>query len=80
VRLRLFADQLIDRNNRRAVKSFFFDFASDDHHINVVEATSGIRAINGNTVTVAANARYADKNFDDSYSGQVHVLVIAQVA
>jgi hypothetical protein len=63
-----------------AVKSFFFDFASDDHHINVVEATSGIRAINGNSVTVAANARYADKNFDDSYSGQVHVLVIAQVA
>ena len=63
-----------------AVKSFVFDYASDDHHINVVEATSGVRAINGNTVTVAANARYADKNFDDSYSGQVTVLVVAQVA
>lgn len=63
-----------------AVKSFFFDFSRDDHHINVVEATSGVRAINGNTVTVAANCRYADKNFDDAYTGQVHVLVIAQVA
>jgi hypothetical protein len=63
-----------------AVKSFFFDYDSDDHHINVVEATTGVRAIQGNTVIVAANARYADRNFDDAYTGQVTVLVIAQVA
>lgn len=63
-----------------AIKSFFFDFASEDHHINVVEATSGVVSINGNTVTVGANARYADQNFDDPYTGQVHILVIAQVA
>jgi hypothetical protein len=68
------------RSADTAVKSFFFDYDSDDHHINVVEATTGVRTIQGNTVTVAANARYADRNFDDAYTGQVTVLVIAQVA
>jgi hypothetical protein len=63
-----------------ALKAITFDFASADHHINVVEATTGVRAINGNTVTVAVNVRYADKNFDDNYSGLAQIMVIAEVA
>lgn len=73
-----FNSRVIDADT--AIKSFVFDFTSDDHHINVVEATSGVIEKRGNTVTVGANARYADKNGDDAYTGQVWVLVIAQVA
>lgn len=62
-----------------ALKAITLDYAKDDHHINVVEATTGVRAINGNTVTVAVNIRYADKNFDDGYSGFAQILVIAEV-
>jgi hypothetical protein len=63
-----------------ALKAITFDYTSDDHHINVVEATTGVRSIVGNTVTVAVNVRYADKNFDDAYGGFAQILVIAQVA
>lgn len=63
-----------------AVSSFNFDYSSDDHHINVVRASSNVSAINGNAVTVAATCLYADKNFDDSYTGSIELLVIAQVA
>lgn len=63
-----------------ALRSFLFDYSSEDHHINVVEATTGVVSINGNTVRVRAVCRYADKNFDDAYTGRIQLLVVAQVA
>jgi hypothetical protein len=68
------------QNARAAVAGFTFDYYSDDHHINIVQIASYIDAYNINRVTVAAQCQYADKNFDDEYSGNVDLLVIAQVA
>ena len=65
-----------------ALNGFALDFAGNgvDHHINVVEADTDLVSINGNRVNFQIQCQYADKNFDDSYSGYVTALVIAEVA
>jgi hypothetical protein len=63
-----------------ALNGFKLDFASSDHHINVVEVDADNVAISGNVVHYRVECQYADKNFDDSYNGNIEVLVIADVA
>lgn len=63
-----------------ALKSVLLDYSDSDHHINVVEATSTVISINANTARVRVVCRYADVNFDDAYTGNVQVLVVADVA
>jgi hypothetical protein len=62
-----------------ALNGFNLDYSTSDHHINVVEADLDIVQISGRTVFIAADTRYADQNFDDSYSGSVSAVVIANV-
>ena len=62
-----------------AMNGFKLDYASQDHHINVVEADTDIASIAGNTVKFRMECSYADKNFDDSYSGYITALVIEEV-
>ncbi len=62
-----------------AMNGFKLDFASSDHHINIVEADTDIVSISGNTVNFRVECNYADKNSDDPYSGYVTALVIAEV-
>ncbi|GGM35818.1 hypothetical protein GCM10012275_03830 [Longimycelium tulufanense] len=61
-----------------ALNGFKLDYANSDHHINVLEADTDIVSISGRTVTFRVEAQYADKNFDDPYSGYVTALVIAE--
>ena len=61
------------------LNGFKLDFASSDHHINIVEADTDIVSISGNTVNFRVECNYADKNSDDPYSGYVTALVIAEV-
>ena len=63
-----------------ALNGFKLDFSSNDHHINIVEADTDIVSVNGPTVNFRVECQYADKNFDDSYSGYVTALVIAELA
>ena len=63
-----------------AVNGFKFDFDSSDHHINIVEADTDIVSVSGNTVNFRVQCNYADKNFDDKYSGYVTALIVADVA
>lgn len=62
-----------------ALNGFKLEFASSDHHINVVEADTDFVSISGNTVTFRVECNYADESQDDSYSGYVTALVIAEV-
>lgn len=62
-----------------ALRGFLLDFASDDHHINVVEVATQFAGTEGEIVHFRINTQYADKNFDDEYSGHVDVLVIADL-
>lgn len=62
-----------------AMNGFKLDYASSDHHINIAEADTDVASISGNTVTFRVECNYADKNFDDPYSGYVTALVIAEV-
>jgi hypothetical protein len=77
--------------NRAAVtlNGFKVDFADDDHHINIVEIDTDLGGhpspsagepppppIEGNKVRWTAEVYYADKNFDDAYSGYVTVTVV----
>ena len=62
-----------------AINGFALDYNSEDHHINIVEADTDILSISGNTVNFQIECHYADKNFDDAYSGYVTALVIADV-
>ena len=62
-----------------ALRGFVLDFASSDHHINVVEVTTEFAGIEGEIVHFRVDCQYADKNFDDQYSGHVDVLVIADL-
>jgi hypothetical protein len=62
-----------------ALRGFVLDFASSDHHINVVEVSTEFAGIEGEIVHFRVDCQYADKNFDDQYSGHVDVLVIADL-
>lgn len=59
------------------LSGFKADFADSDHHINVIEINTEIEDIHGNIVFFAVECQYADKNFDDAYSGYVTVTVVA---
>ena len=66
-----------------ALNGFKLDFANADHHINVIEVDADLGAeghstIEDRTVNFTVECHYADKNFDDSYSGYIDVLVIAE--
>ena len=62
-----------------AMNGFKFDYADDDHHINVIEANTAVVNVSGSLVTYRIVARFADKNFDDEYSGFIDVLLVADV-
>ena len=62
-----------------ALNGFKLDYATSDHHINVIEADTDIVGISGNQVKFRIECSYADKNFDDKYSGYVTALVVAEV-
>src|SRR5262245_35179363 len=62
-----------------ATNGFKLDYATDDHHINVIEANTAITKVDGSLVTYRVVAQFADKNFDDSFSGFIDILLIADV-
>ena len=62
-----------------ALRGFVLDYANNDHHIDVVEVTTNFAGIEGEIVHFRVNCQYADKNFDDEYSGRVEVLVMADL-
>ena len=62
-----------------ALRGFLLDFVNSDHHINVVEVSTNLGVIEGEIVHFRVNCQYADRNFDDEYSGHVDVLVIADL-
>ena len=62
-----------------ALNGFKLDFVDSDHHINVIEADSDILSISNNIVTIRVECNYADKNFDDPYSGYVTATVFAEL-
>ena len=62
-----------------ALRGFVLDFVSSDHHINVVEVTAEFAGTEGEIVHFRVNCQYADRNFDDEYSGRIDVLVIADL-
>jgi hypothetical protein len=68
------------RSAGTAINGFRLDYADADHHINVVEVNSEVLETPGTAVSLRVICQYADKNFDDAYSGRVEVLVIADVA
>jgi hypothetical protein len=61
------------------LNGFNLDYSSSDHHINVIEADVDFVRISGRTVFIKADTQYADQNFDDSYTGWVSAVVIANV-
>src|SRR5687767_13214600 len=66
--------------NRAVVvlNGFNLDYANSDHHINLLEVDTDVRAIvDGFTVRLTIEADYADKNHDDPYRGYVTATVIA---
>ena len=68
------------RRAETAIKSYLFDYSNSDHHINVIEVMTRVLNTSGNTARVRVVCRYADQNFDDGYTGNVEVLVVADVA
>lgn len=48
--------------------------------IGVIEADVDIVSVSGRTVVYKVECEYADKNFDDRYSGWITAAVIADVA
>jgi hypothetical protein len=62
-----------------AVRGFNFDFRTGDHHIDNVQVATAVRRTGVDEVEVEATVLYADKDKQDDYSGNVNVLVIAEV-
>ncbi|WP_447970581.1 trypsin-like serine peptidase [Nitrospira sp. M1] len=62
-----------------ALNGYKLDFVNSDHHINVLEVDTDVVSVSGDTVNVRVECQYADKNFDDAFSGYVTATVIAEV-
>jgi len=87
-RKRLFGTTRFPSNVNRAsvtLNGFKVDFADDDHHINIIEIDTDLGGhpgtpppppIEGGIVRWTAEVYYADKNFDDAYSGYLTATVI----
>ncbi len=60
------------------LNGFRMDFAASDHHINVLQIDTDMTGISGRTVNFRVQCQYADKNFDDPYSGYITVTIIAE--
>lgn len=60
-----------------ALNGFKLDCVNKDH--NIAAVGTDIVSISGSTVNFSVECNYADKNFDDPYSGYVTALVIAEV-
>ena len=60
-----------------AVNSFIIDYKNKDHHINVVSIDTEVIP-GSNTVRILLRALYADKNFDDPYTGRVNLSLIVE--
>jgi hypothetical protein len=71
------ADKFV-RSANVALAGFTLDFANSDHHINVVEVATQFAGFRGQIVNFRVTCQYADKNFDDTYSGRIFVLVIVE--
>ncbi len=70
------------RRANAALKGFNISFNNGDHHFLREEVDIDVTQVQGNTVEVAVDFVLRDNsgNFDDPYSGNVEVLVIADVA
>jgi hypothetical protein len=68
------------RRAATAINGFRLDYADADHHINVIEVNAEVIGTPGAAVSLRVLCQYADKNFDDAYSGRVDLLVVADVA
>jgi hypothetical protein len=62
-----------------AVRGFNFDFRTGDHHIDMVQVSTRVKRKGADDVEVEATVLYADKDKQDDFSGNVNVLVIAEV-
>lgn len=60
------------------LNGFKLDFLNSDHHINLIEADVDLVSIEDNRVNIRFEVNYADKNFDDPYTGYITALVIAK--
>jgi hypothetical protein len=63
-----------------AVRGYNFDFRTGDHHIDMVQVTTRVKRKGIVDVEVEATVLYADKDKADDYSGNVNVLIIAEVS
>lgn len=95
-RKQFFGSTSFPSNVNRAIvtlNGFRVDFADADHHINIIEIDTDLGghpprpgqqnpppAIEGILVRWTVEAYYADKNFDDKYTGYVSVTVIVDRA
>ncbi len=61
------------------LNGFKLDYASTDHHVNIIEADTDVVNTSGNQVNFRVECNLADTNSDDAYSGFVTALVIAEV-
>jgi hypothetical protein len=71
------------RSAETAIKSFRFDYASGDHHMDVIQAKTGIIDIQGQFLNFFAECNYVDQRPEfpsDSYTGFIDVLIVADVA
>jgi len=62
-----------------AVSGFVLNYDHSDHHFGIARVQAFKDAIIGNNVLFHVACLLSDKNLDDSYSGEIRVLVIAEV-
>ena len=62
-----------------AINGFSLDYSKGDHNVNTIEVDTDVISVTENTVRYRVECQLADKNFDDSYSGYITVLIIAEL-
>lgn len=61
------------------LRSWSLSYTSGDHHLLIETVHPSCGTISGSTVQVNVNAQLADDGNDDSWSGTVHVVVLAML-
>lgn|SRR5512147_2302305 len=63
-----------------ALSGFRLDFGGEDHRIDACEVAVERESISGTTVNFRVRCNFADENANDSYSGSISAIIIADVA
>ena len=75
----VFSSPILNNNVGVALNGFALQYDNGDHNVLLVEADTDLISVGGNVVNFRVECNLRDNSGNDSYSGYVTALVVADV-